>query len=625
MRSRLTALLFAAALLLTSTAWADSQARIVRLSYLEGDVQLDRGDGGGFIRAFLNMPLIERASVWTKEDGRAEIEFEDGSTIRLAPNTILVFTALRLRDDGSRATVVDLSDGVGYFHIRDRKHDTFQLSTGARAFTLEKTAQFRVVHNSRLEPVGVRVAVQQGELRFTDQDGRQVALRKRETLTIDFLDAGRYFLAKGIPEEAHDYWDRERDRARENDRVRVAQASQSTVVYVNDLHHYGTFFTVAGYGRLWRPFHFGISWDPFARGSWVYYPGAGYVWVSDYSWGWTPYRYGSWVHIPSRGWCWQAGGGYNNWARGPVIINAPRGYVRPAPPVVPVIVNDRIGNRGVVRVGHRVRTGSPDARDRDGRDGVLDSEVRDPEVRDPNDLSPAYDSPRRTRDGRVLIQDRTRGVIQVDRRTPTPIDGVSPARLDPTRINGDLDPDRPRRSGRFSDGGEVPVSRGGAVTPARVTGEGTGTATSNDAPIKARGRIQVEGEIGTQRDTDTPVITYPAGGVRAMPVQPTPVQTTPVQNTPVRTMPVQTMSPPTVNDRPMRTPRNEMPTVTDRPTRTPRTEMPTVQPERMSPPPQSAPPPQRMQAAPPPSAPPPQRMSAPPVHVPAQRTKEDPR
>jgi len=39
------------------SAWADSQARIVRLSDVQGNVQMDRGTGEGYQRAFLSMPV----------------------------------------------------------------------------------------------------------------------------------------------------------------------------------------------------------------------------------------------------------------------------------------------------------------------------------------------------------------------------------------------------------------------------------------------------------------------------------------------------------------------------------------------------------------------------------------
>ena len=71
-----------AGLALALPATADSRVRIVRLSFAEGQVQMDRADGRGFEQAFKNMPLAQGTRLATGNDGRAEIEFEEGSTIR---------------------------------------------------------------------------------------------------------------------------------------------------------------------------------------------------------------------------------------------------------------------------------------------------------------------------------------------------------------------------------------------------------------------------------------------------------------------------------------------------------------------------------------------------------------
>src|SRR5690349_1651824 len=79
---------------LVHLVFADSHLRIVRISSLDGDVQVDRADGQGFDNGILNMPIVHGGRVWTRNDGRAEIEFEDASTIRLTPNTIINFDDL---------------------------------------------------------------------------------------------------------------------------------------------------------------------------------------------------------------------------------------------------------------------------------------------------------------------------------------------------------------------------------------------------------------------------------------------------------------------------------------------------------------------------------------------------
>ena len=92
-------------------SFADSQARIVRLSQVDGDVQIDRNTGQGYEKAFLNLPITQGTKVRTGFGGRAEIEFEDGSTLRITPGTTVDFSELGLR--GFRRKVVDPESANG--------------------------------------------------------------------------------------------------------------------------------------------------------------------------------------------------------------------------------------------------------------------------------------------------------------------------------------------------------------------------------------------------------------------------------------------------------------------------------------------------------------------------------
>jgi len=64
-------------LLVSVSAFADSQARVVRLSDVQGDVQIDRATGQGYEKAFLNIPITQDTKLKTASDGRAEVEFEE--------------------------------------------------------------------------------------------------------------------------------------------------------------------------------------------------------------------------------------------------------------------------------------------------------------------------------------------------------------------------------------------------------------------------------------------------------------------------------------------------------------------------------------------------------------------
>lgn len=72
------------------------------------------------------------------------------------------------------------------------------------------------------------------------------------------------------------------------------------------LSPYGTWVTIDGYGRVWRPTivvrHPG--WRPYSDGGRWVYTDFGWYWMSDYSWGSVVFHYGRWFNDPRWGWCW---------------------------------------------------------------------------------------------------------------------------------------------------------------------------------------------------------------------------------------------------------------------------------------------------------------------------------
>src|SRR5437868_5338627 len=158
---------------LAAPALADSHVRIVRLSYLDGDVELDKGDGRGFNTAYLNMPITHESKLWAR-DGQAEVEFEDGSSIRLTPDTIVAFNDLSLDNNGGRSTTVELQQGTAYFDIHRRDSDSFQLQFGREQVQLVKSARFRVEADKH----EFEVAVMSGEVQVSTVSGPEVAVKK---------------------------------------------------------------------------------------------------------------------------------------------------------------------------------------------------------------------------------------------------------------------------------------------------------------------------------------------------------------------------------------------------------------------------------------------------------------
>jgi hypothetical protein len=91
--------------------------QIVRISYIEGDVRVSRGTEGGapknvdWEKAVGGLPLQAGFTLATGE-GRAEIEFEDASTLYLAPNSVLIFNDLESTGDVPHTEVALLTGTV---------------------------------------------------------------------------------------------------------------------------------------------------------------------------------------------------------------------------------------------------------------------------------------------------------------------------------------------------------------------------------------------------------------------------------------------------------------------------------------------------------------------------------
>src|SRR5438270_1436859 len=353
----------------------DSQARIVRISYVEGDVRLDNGHG--YESATMNVPLTERDWLQTGSNGWAEVQMEDGSLIRLAPDSVIVFTQLARASSGATLTTVDLDQGEAEFKITKHDDGEFSVTVKKNTIALTHSGSFRVT-STNANPL--EVAVLKGEVSVSDTDnGGEVAVKKNETFVLDPNDAARYALDKGVDTDELDQWSTQRDDALSTYASAGQGYAQSPYQYgASDLNYYGQYYDVPGYGEVWQPNNVGYNWDPFSNGYWSYSPGFGYTWVSSYPWGWMPYRYGRWVFVNGRGWCW-APGGWNRWYSRPRLAHAPPGFRPPVPPAVRGIV-DRNPDRNhhelpPVTGGPVRRSGGPVGSrvgDRDGDEHALD-------------------------------------------------------------------------------------------------------------------------------------------------------------------------------------------------------------------------------------------------------------
>jgi hypothetical protein len=334
-----------------------SKARAVRLSYVQGQVQISQGAQAVTSQAAANMPLFEGYQITTGQDGQAEVQFEDGSVVRIAPDSGVTLKVLRGQGSSGQAEIV-LNGGLGYFELQGGDQaGRIDVRFGNAVVT---AGGFTVMRVNMDTPPGT-LAVFSGNAHLEQGDDVALDLHGNESVTLNGQDPKQYNMAETIETNSWDQWNSDRDQAMQAEATTPNKATDSFVnsdnPAWNDLNANGNWYDVPGTGYVWSPYEAAYSgWDPYGLGQWMWTPGFGYGWVSGYPWGFMPYSCGLWNFYGSFGWGWSpgmgmgCGGGFYGGFLGPNIGVAPSGY-RPVirPPLVmhppdgrfprPIVVN----------------------------------------------------------------------------------------------------------------------------------------------------------------------------------------------------------------------------------------------------------------------------------------------
>jgi hypothetical protein len=328
-----------------NAAQGSTDARALRLSNVEGQVRVVQDGQVIADPATNNLPLFEGSQVITGEDGRAEVQMEDGSLARLSPNSTLTFTALQQQGTSTHTEIV-LNGGLAYFELQPSiAEHSLRVSYGPASFSATGFSIVRIA----MDHAPGELAVFSGNVHLDRGDQLQLDIHGGESLSLDMSDLTRYNLAESITPDSWDSWNADRDQVLNGE---AGERTAATNSYANsqgmgmsDLDANGNWYDVPGTGYVWSPYDaqmVGAGWDPYGYGQWVSYPGYGYIWNSGYDWGYAPFQCGLWNFYDNFGWGWAPGGGCNPWwgygggGWGYNIGRGPRGYMPPRrPPTLP--------------------------------------------------------------------------------------------------------------------------------------------------------------------------------------------------------------------------------------------------------------------------------------------------
>ncbi len=310
---------------------AYSHARIVRLSFTEGTVTVQRPDMPEWAAAPVNTPIQEGFKIATAEGSFAEIEFENTSTARVGQLSRVEFVELSLSPSGGRINRIALEEGYATFHVSPEGDDVFEIRTTNATLTPSGKSMFRV----DLDEGVMRVEAFKGAVQVASTFGTEM-VAKGSLLVLRPSATEPMEISRGITKDDWDEWVEKRESVQARlDRRRVpgvyTNDVSSTLYGWDDLWNYGNWSSVPGYGYGWFP-NVAFGWAPYTFGRWCWYPTFGYTWISGEPWGWLPYHFGQWTFVTGLGWGWIPGG-FNTWLPSQVVWFRGPGWVGWAPRV----------------------------------------------------------------------------------------------------------------------------------------------------------------------------------------------------------------------------------------------------------------------------------------------------
>jgi FecR protein len=240
-----------------NAASSETYDQIVRLSLVEGDVRVSRGKegehatGGAWGEAVANLPIESGFSLVTGT-GRAEIEFEDASTVYLGDNSVLAFNELTTTG-GVPHSELTLVSGTATLHVQPTvPQETFILRTPAGLVTVRYGLPSFIRVNSYLDAM----VIAPREASTTQDNTGTKKTVKGQTITY-------YTDPKRAPEVSSDpgaftEWDewtakREATRADALSKAMKDSGLTSPIPGLAELNGQGTFFDCVPYGTCWQP------------------------------------------------------------------------------------------------------------------------------------------------------------------------------------------------------------------------------------------------------------------------------------------------------------------------------------------------------------------------------------
>ena len=269
--------------------------------------------------AILNLPLGPGDTIRTSASRRCEIQFDNGTIIRLDLDTEVKIETILAQSLSSRNEISNFLLHQGQVYVMFRRYNTreiFQFITPRAAVKLahDAVAYIRLGNDGATD-----VQVERGKtyLLYGPDIGhlQKLKIKKGERAVVSV----EHKVERAPTIESSDFraWNEMINQNFEalHEGSYIPKPIQKLPPAVFNFaqkfgNQYGEWLWHDLYGYIWRPYFNNYypwgTWQPYFYGSWSSYQGQ-LFWIPGEVWGWVPYHLGIWMWDESAGWVWLPG------------------------------------------------------------------------------------------------------------------------------------------------------------------------------------------------------------------------------------------------------------------------------------------------------------------------------
>ncbi len=273
--------------------------------------------------AVLNLPLGPGDTITTSDARRCEIQFDNGTIVRLDYDTELKIETIMAKSLSTRQSLSNLVLAKGGIYVMYKQYNSkeiFQVVTGNSSIKLKHNT-VAMVGMGKDRSTGIQVKNGTAHVLYGSdpQNLKEQTVGKYEKLAIS--PDNKFAFQPYIEDTDFETWNKAINEDFEALHEGISalpkpiQRLSPAVYYFAQKYGnlYGEWLYDQMYGYVWRPFMnhqmYPWGWQPYIFGQWTSY-GRQMYWVPDEPWGWVPYHLGIWQWDKKKGWFWIPGSAF---------------------------------------------------------------------------------------------------------------------------------------------------------------------------------------------------------------------------------------------------------------------------------------------------------------------------